>query len=223
MNNDAMDDGMMMSDVPSWLTTLSWAWVALTLGCAVLIAYDVLVNGRRQSSTTMDVVWPVTALYLGPIALILYARWARPRSTSPVAAGGLAGGAASAVAHLVGVPLVVLTGLTIAGIDLWPMILVIAVLATALLAGLEAVAGRGLGLAVALGLMTVLAFDVGMGGWMLLLHFTESMPSASHVAFWFLMQVGIVLGTLTALPMIRWLTSKVDARPVTGVRPEPLV
>ena len=199
---------MMMMDVPGWLTALSWVFVAVTVVSAALIAFDVFARGHRQPTRTMDVVWPVSALYLGPIALALYAKWGRPRSTPPVAAGGLAGGAASALAHLVGVPIVVLTGLTIAGIDLWPMIFVIAVIATALLAGFEAVAGRGWTTALVLALVTVLAFDVGMGGWMLLLHFTESMPSASHIAFWFLMQVGVVLGTMTALPVVRWLASR---------------
>ena len=198
----------MMMDVPGWLTALSWVFVAVTVTCAALIAFDVFARGHRQPTRTMDIVWPVSALYLGPLALALYARWGRPRSTPPIAAGGLAGGAASAVAHLVGVPLVVLSGLTIAGIDLWPMILVIAVLATGVLAGFEAVAGRGWTAALMLALVTVLAFDVGMGGWMLLLHFTENMPSATSIAFWFLMQVGVVLGTMTALPAIRWLAGR---------------
>lgn len=209
-----MDDGMMMMEVPGWLTLLAWTFVAVTVVCAAIIAFDIFARGRRQPTRTMDVVWPVSALYLGPLALLLYARWGRLRSTPPVAAGGLAGGAASALAHLVGVPLVVLSGLTIAGIDLWPMILVIAVIATALLAGFEALAGRGLSTALSLALVTVLAFDVGMGGWMLLLHYTENMPSASEIAFWFLMQIGVVLGTLTALPVVRWLTRR---RPRTAM------
>jgi hypothetical protein len=124
-----MDDGMMMMDVPGWLTALSWVFVAVTVICAAMLAFDIFARGRHQATRTMDVVWPVSALYLGPLALLLYARWGRQHSTPPLAAGGLAGGAASALAHLVGVPLVVLTGLTIAGIDLWPMILVIAVIA----------------------------------------------------------------------------------------------
>lgn len=202
---------MMMMDVPGWLTAVSWIFVAVTVLCAALIAFDVFARGRRQPTRTLDVVWPVSALYLGPLALLLYARWGRPRSTPPVAAGGLAGGAASALAHLVGVPLVVLSGLTIAGIDLWPMILVIAVIATALLAGFEAVAGRRWTTALVLALVTVLAFDVGMGGWMLLLHYTESMPSATHIAFWFLMQIGVVLGTLTALPIVRRLAQRAES------------
>jgi hypothetical protein len=197
------DMNMMMMDVPGWLTAMTWAWLSLCVVSAAFIAFDIFGRGRRQRSISMDVVWPASALYLGPFAVALYLRWGRTSAAPPVAATGLAGGAASALAHLVGVPLVVLTGLTIAGIDLWPMILVIAVLATALLAAFEAAAGHPLARAALLASVTVLAFDVGMGGWMLLLHFTENMPSASHIAFWFLMQLGVVLGTLTALPVVR--------------------
>ena len=206
---------MMMMDVPGWLTTLSWVFVTVSVLSAAALAFDIFGRGHRQPSRTMDVVWPVSALYLGPIAVALYARWGRPRSTPRVAVGGLAGGAASALAHLVGVPLVVLSGLTIAGIDLWPMILVIAFIAVALLAATEVTAGKPLGIAAFVGLVTVLAFDIGMGGWMLLLHFTENMPSASNIAFWFLMQLGIVLGTLTALPVVRWLRRQ-DLAPVAA-------
>lgn len=196
----------MMSSVPAWLTLLAWAAVAVSLVSAAVIAFDVFVRGNRQPTKTMEIVWPASALYLGPIALLLYRRWGKPRSTPTVAATGLAGGAASALAHLIGVPLVVLSGLTIAGIDLWPMILVIAVIATALLAGFEAAAGKGLATAAVIALVTVLAFDLGMGGWMLLLHFTENMPSVTSIAFWFLMQLGVVLGLLTALPAVTYLS-----------------
>ncbi len=63
---------------------------------------------------------------------------------------------------------------------------------------------------------TVLAFDIGMGGWMLLLHFTENMPATSHIAFWFLMQIGVILGTLTALPAVRWLAGQVRGEPLAA-------
>lgn len=204
----------MMMSVPGWLTALSWVWIALGVVSALTIARDVLVRGRRQPARTMDFVWPLTALYLGPVAVWLYRRWGRPRSTPRAAATGLAGGAASALAHLVGVPLVVLSGLTIAGIDLWPMILVIAVVASTLLAAFEASAGKKLVTAAWVATFTVLAFDVGMGGWMLLLHFTENMPATSHIAFWFLMQIGVILGTLTALPAVRWLAGQIGREPL---------
>lgn len=51
--------------------------------------------------------------------------------------------------------------------------------------------------------LTVLAFDLGMGGWMLLLYYTETMPPATDAAFWMLMQIGIVLGVVTGYPVVR--------------------
>jgi len=116
--------------IPVWLTVVSWIFVGLALLCAVAILYDVYGRGYRQRVRVMEAVWPITALYFGPLALLLYYRWGRPRSerwqkehgSSPekslpaaAATGGTPGGAASAIGHVVGVPLVVLSGLTIAG------------------------------------------------------------------------------------------------------------
>ena len=223
-------DMNMDSMIPGWLTAVSWAYVGLTLLCAAAILYDVYGRGYRQPTGVMDAVWPMTALYFGPLALPAYHRWGRPRSEKwqkehgaapekslPVAAatGGIPGGAASAVGHVVGVPLVVLSGLTIAGQSLWVMILVIAAIAAVLLFAFEYFfstvptrglpAGKGLGVALLIALVTVLAFDVGMGGWMLVMHYLLFMPPLTDVTFLFLMQVGLILGFLTGYPAVLWL------------------
>ncbi|WP_299058436.1 DUF4396 domain-containing protein [uncultured Nocardioides sp.] len=216
----------MSSRVPDWLTPLAWCWIAVSLLSAALIAVRVL-RGRGTGSPAADLVWVSTALYLGPFAVALHHRHgarapgaADVNDPSPTLVAGLPGGAASALAHLVGVPLVVASGLTIAGIDLWPMILVIGVVAVLLLTAYARVAGRehgavpSLGRALGLAAATVLAFDVGMGGWMLLLHYSSFMPAATTGAFWFLMQLGIVLGLATAVPLVR----RLAGRPVS---PEP--
>jgi len=85
-----MEQDMMM-DVPGWLTVLAWGWLAACLLSAAAIVRDVFLHGHRQPTRTLDVVWPASALYLGPIALRLYQLWGRPRSTPTTAAGGLAG------------------------------------------------------------------------------------------------------------------------------------
>ena len=206
----------MMNSVPTWLTVVGSLYVAIAVASAAFVAFDIFGRGNRQASMAMDVVWPASALYLGPLAVWLYGRWGRRAHAPELAAQGLAGGAASTLAHLVGVPLVISSGLTIAGIDLWVMILVIAVLATALLAVFERAGGHRFVPAAAVALVTVLAFDVGMGGWMLLLHFSENMPAATTAAFWFLMQLGVVLGTLTALPVIRLLAARSTETVATG-------
>ncbi len=219
--------------IPGWLTAVSWVFVGLALLCAAAILYDVYGRGYRQRTSVMSVVWPITALYFGPLALPAYYRWGRPRSEKwqkehgsapekslPVAAatGGTPGGAASAIGHVLGVPLVVFLGLTIAGQALWMMILVIAVIATVLLFAFEYFfstvptrglsRGKGLGVALLIALVTVLAFDVGMGGWMLVMHFLLFMPPLTDVTFLFLMQVGLILGFLTGYPAVLWLVRR---------------
>lgn len=187
--------------IPAWLTVISWIFVGIAVLCVAAILYDILGRGYRQRTSVMEAVWPITALYFGPLALLLYYRWGRSRSEKwqkehgsapekslPAAAatGGTLGGAASAIGHVLGVPLVVLSGLTIAGQALWVMILVIAVIAAVLLFAFEYFfstvptrglsSGEGLGVALLIALVTVLAFDVGMGGWMLVMHFLLFMP-----------------------------------------------
>lgn len=203
----------MTNRVPDWLTPIAGAFLALALLSAAAIAVDIYARRRRHDTVAVEVVWITSALYLGPFALAAYARHGRAGVSTgdqPPAVAGLPGGGASAVAHLIGVPLVIASGLTIAGINLWVMILVIAVLAIALLFGYERAAHqRGsrltAGAALAAAVVTVLAFDIGMGGWMLLLHFNELMPPATDASFWFLMQIGIVLGLLTGYPAVQWL------------------
>jgi hypothetical protein len=219
--------------IPGWLTALSWAYLGLAFLCAAVILYDVYGRGYRQRVRVMEAVWPITALYFGPLALLLYYRWGRlqsekwrkeygsaPEKSLPAAAatGGTPGGAASAIGHVLGVPLVVLSGLTIAGQALWMMILVIAVIATALLFVFEYFfstvptrglpSGKGLGVALLIALVMVLAFDVGMGGWMLVMHFLLFMPPLTDVTFLFLMQIGLILGFLTGYPAVWWLVRR---------------
>lgn len=217
----------MTNRVPLWVTPLAWLFLTLALATAVAIAIDIYVGRRRQRTLAAEIVWITSALYLGPFAWMVYAARGRAAATgeaadrSPVAdepanpVGGLPGGGASALAHLVGVPLVLASGLTIAGLDLWVMILVIGVLAMVLLFAYERATrhhgGLPAGAAALAAVVTVLAFDVGMGGWMLLLHFNDLMPPATDGAFWFLMQIGIVLGLATGYPAVAWLSRR---RPV---------
>ena len=216
----------MTNNVPDWLTPVAWAFITAAVITAALIAFDIYGRRNRHETVAAELVWVTSALYLGPFAFALYSRHGRISGRSelpheatgatgaPTAVNGLPGGGASAVAHLAGVPLVLASGFTIAGIDLWVMILVIGVLAMVLLFVFErtTASSRGhrltVGTAAGAAVLTVLAFDIGMGGWMLLLHFNEYMPPATEGAFWFLMQLGIVLGLLTGYPVVSWLARR---------------
>lgn len=66
------------------LELLSVASLALAGVCAVWIALDIAA-GHRQQMWIMDVVWPITALYAGPLALIAYYRVGRLSTKQAIA------------------------------------------------------------------------------------------------------------------------------------------
>ncbi len=224
-------DMPMRSDVPDWLTPVAWTYITLSLVSAALIAVDIYLRRRRHDSLATELVWVTSALYLGPFAVLVYLSRGRanpatgvtgddvaddgaPASATAVAV--LPGGGASALAHLVAVPFVAAVGWTIAGMAMWAMIPVIAVLAIAMLTVYERLASRAgrldgrtrgltLGAAVVAAVITVAAFDIGMVGWMVLLHLNDLMPPVSDGTFWFLMQVGVIVGLVTGYPAVKWL------------------
>jgi hypothetical protein len=65
--------------VPHWLVVLSWAGVAFGVASALVVAVDLLV-ANRQAMWIMNVVWPVTALWAGPLGAAAYFRYGRAGS-----------------------------------------------------------------------------------------------------------------------------------------------
>lgn len=56
---------------PTALTLVGWIVLGVAFLCALAIAYDIFVRGYRQHMAVMNAVYPITALYLGPVALWL--------------------------------------------------------------------------------------------------------------------------------------------------------
>jgi hypothetical protein len=61
-----------MNSYPEWLHFLSWAYLVVCIACAFAIAMDLF--WHRQKMWIMNLVWPITGLYLGPAAVWLYLR-----------------------------------------------------------------------------------------------------------------------------------------------------
>lgn len=61
--------------VPQWLHWLAWGCLVVGFVCALWILFDELFHAQRM--WIMNVVWPVTALYGGPLALWAYYRYGR--------------------------------------------------------------------------------------------------------------------------------------------------
>lgn len=66
---------------PPWHVALSWAALATALASAAWIILDAYGRGYRQHMRITQAVWPVTALYFGPLAVAAYRAWGRPEST----------------------------------------------------------------------------------------------------------------------------------------------
>lgn len=73
-----------MSPMPGWLAPLSMASLALAGLCSFVIAIDLLKHPQKM--WIMNVVWPITALYGGPLALAFYFKAGRLSSQHSVAA-----------------------------------------------------------------------------------------------------------------------------------------
>jgi hypothetical protein len=62
---------------PTWLVVVAWFALAIAFASAGIILADIFVRRYRQPMRVMEAVWPITALYFGPLALgILFQYWA---------------------------------------------------------------------------------------------------------------------------------------------------
>ncbi|MEO6702997.1 MAG: DUF4396 domain-containing protein [Jatrophihabitantaceae bacterium] len=217
-----------------WLVTVAWLTLALAFGCAAVILFDLLGRGYRQPMPIMNWVWPVTALYLGPIAVWGYLRWGRPESEAwrrnhsrsapskpawvAVSVGVSHCGAGCTVGDIAAEFGVYFLGATIAGQALLAEYLgdyVLAVLlglvfqycAIAPMRGLSF--WPGLKAAAKADILSLTAFEVGLFAWMAL-QALVFFPAPHHLqptspVYWLGMQFGMILGFATAYPVNAWL------------------
>ena len=214
---------------PAWLSTLAWIVLALCGLCAVTILADIYVAGNRQPMRIMEAVWPINALYLGPFAVWAYARFGRPQSErhqgevppkprwASTVVGVMHCGAGCTLGDIIAETTVFLLGITIAGQAIGAEFIGDYILALALgivfqffaiapMRGLSL--GKGLLEAAKADVLSLTAFEVGLFGWMALMAFVFFPGPHLHpdtAAYWFLMQVGMALGFLTAYPVNAWL------------------
>ncbi len=213
----------------TWLTTLAWISLAAGFASAAAILYDIYGNGLRQPMRVMEAVWPITALYLGPLGVLLYAGLGRPRRSreadhaapSPRWQGLFISathcGAGCTLGDIVGEWLVFLTGVSIGATVLWTEYAVDFVFAYVLgilfqyfaikpmmhLSSREALAD-----AIRADTLSVIAFEVGMFAWMALVFFVffpHPHLTPDHPVFWLTMQIAMAIGLATTYPVQIWL------------------
>jgi hypothetical protein len=219
---------------PPWLTVLAWTALAVAFASAAWILLDVFARGYRQRMGVMEAVWPVTALYFGPVALWGYHRFGRPSSArwleekgreeppekpgwATVAVGVSHCGAGCTLGDVVAEFVVFGLGATIAGTALFAEYIGDFALAIALglafqffaIAPMRELGVRdGITAAAKADLLSLAAFEVGLFGWMALMSFVFFPAPHLHPdspVYWFLMQIGMVIGFFTAWPANVWL------------------
>jgi hypothetical protein len=57
---------------PHWFELVAWVALALGFASAFVIAADIALLGNRQHMAIMNLVFPLTALYMGPAAVWAY-------------------------------------------------------------------------------------------------------------------------------------------------------
>jgi hypothetical protein len=206
---------------PDWLENLAKAYLATGFLCAVVIAVDLL--RRPQKMWIMNVVWPVTALYLGPLALWSY--WVMGRAGGghgdgkpfwqQTAVGVTHCGAGCTLGDIAGEWLVFGVGWTLFGAALYPdyivdfgfayvLGIVFQYFAIAPMRGLRL--WDGIAAAVKADTISLVAFEIGLFAWMALCHFVLfPEQDAASWNYWFMMAIGMIIGFFTSYPANWWL------------------
>ncbi|KAA6459103.1 DUF4396 domain-containing protein [Acidobacteria bacterium AB60] len=220
------------------LELLAWIWIAICFASTLLI----LVQTFRtpQKMWIMDVVWPVTGLYLGPFALYLYRKslpvsvrkpisdqmkrmMERHKDDPPTAIQNSIAvfhcGAGCSIGDAMAELLVPALALNFAG-EFGTRLILDFILAYILgvifqyftIAPMRNLSfAQGVLAAIRADTISIILFEIGMFAWMAIAHYWL-LPSPhlkpNSAAFWFMMQVAMIAGYLTALPANAWLIRK---------------
>jgi hypothetical protein len=206
--------------MPQWLDAVAEVSLAAAVCCAAAIAVDIAA-GHRQKMWIMNVVWPVTALWAGPVGLYAYFRFGRGgRREKPfreiVAVAATHCGAGCTLGDICAEWLHFAFPFTIAGFAIFGAWTIDYALALAFGIAFQYFTivpmrnlpvGKGLVQALKADFLSLTAWQVGMYGWMALMRFAvfgRDLPKTSP-AFWFLMQIAMAAGFVTAYPVNWWL------------------
>lgn len=242
------------SSIPLSIEIIAYVYLAIGFACALYIIYDIWVRRHYQMMSIMNVVWPITAWYLGPLALWSY--WHIGHlSTKNQRETGTQGmdhmsklpssshiisthndnrggkpfwesifvsathcGAGCTLGDIVSEWVVFIAGMTIAGVMLfasyvfdfalaWSLGIIFQYLAIVQmrLVSFE----TALKEAIKADTLSLVMFEIGLFGWMALVAFVliGNLYPVSPV-FWFMMQIGMILGFFTSYPANWWLVKK---------------
>jgi hypothetical protein len=220
--------------IPAWLTALAVAYLAIAFACAALLAYEVI--RRPQPMAVMNVVWPITGLYLGPLAVRWYWDLARGQHAMRVVHRGMPErpfwktiiieathcGAGCVLGDIIAEFGVYFGAVTLAGSRLvaefagdyvLAFVFGIAFQYFAIVPMRQLSFWPGLKAAIQADAISLTAFEVGLFAWMYVMSLSPFRASLTPLtpAFWFLMQIGMAIGYLTSYPA-NWFLVKIGIK-----------
>jgi Domain of unknown function (DUF4396) len=202
---------------PAWLQALAVASLILGFASAVVIDVDLL--RWPQPMAIMNAVWPITALYFGPVAVLWYWTLNRPkrpfRQTIIVEATHC--GAGCTLGDVIAEFAIYVTGFSIGGSGLlteyvgdfvlaYAFGVVFQYFAIAPMRGLSLL--PGLWAAIQADTVSLIAFEIGLFAWMAVMKHLPFHLTPAEPAYWFLMQIGMVIGFATSYPANWFLVRK---------------
>ena len=222
---------------PTWLVVVAWCALAIAVASAGVILGDIFVRGYRQPMRVMEAVWPITALYFGPLAVWVYWRYARRSSPRWLDEQGLSSppdhpkwvttaigvshcGAGCTLGDIIAEFVIFALAIQLLGSMLLAEYVgdYVAALALGILFQYWALAPMrglnfrdGIGAAAKADVLSLTAFEIGLFGWMAIMVFVLFPSSPLHPTtpvYWFLMQIGMILGFATSWPANVWLIRK---------------
>jgi hypothetical protein len=230
--------------VPPWLEVVAWVSLGVALLCVMVVMVDLFAH--PQQMWIMDVVWPLTALYAGPLGLWAYFAVGRlttkqhameskevwpghPGKQKPfwqiVGVGATHCGAGCTLGDIIAEWIAFLAPpvLTAFGLGwlwhertfaVWTFDYIVALLLGIAFQYFSIVPmrhlspGKGIIAAAKADVLSLTAWQLGMYGWMAIVIFAIFGPGQLHptdAVFWFMMQIAMLCGFLTAYPVNWWL------------------
>jgi len=217
--------------VPAWLHTLAILSLSLAVLCTLWVLIDLY--RRPQPMAVMNAVWPLTMLWAGLPGLWLYRRIGRASSGAAahhshgqrpfhqsVMLGASHCGSGCTLGDLLAETLVIAVPVSLFGQRVsgtWAVDFVLAFLLGIVFQYFSIKPMRklsrwqGLKAAVKADTLSLLAWQIGMYGWMALCVFglfSEAALPKSEPVFWFMMQLAMYVGFVISCPVNAWLIQR---------------
>ncbi len=216
----------------STINILTWVFLGIGVVSFCVVFVDICM-GRYQYMGIMNIAWPITALYSGPIGLFMYFMFGRVNKMNmdgerkpkrerkkpkwvKTYISATHCGAGCALADIISEITIFWVGIHILGHTLWASFFID--FGAALLFGFffqyfnikpmrpDLTFFQACIETVKADFFSLTAFQLGMYGWLLAVYYIyNGTVNAGMPLYWFMMQIGLTIGLLTTFPVNVWL------------------